>query len=148
MDTDFYITARSSKFPIDYAHSSEEAAALLLRHRDRHPDPIAESTADYFERSRAETLASFPLSRITRRFYEAMLGVLPPQSVWGTAGFFLSEAATQSVHAQFIEFNGRTYGGYADLARESRKTWTIADIVALEAGADEHTVTLDWFPAD
>ena len=77
MDTDFYITARSSKFPIDYAHSSEEAAALLLRHRDRHPDPIAESTADYFERSRAETLASFPLSRITRRFCEAIVAGAP-----------------------------------------------------------------------
>ena len=148
MDADFYITARSSKFPIDYARSSEEAAALLLRHRDRYPDAIAEPTADYFERSRAETLASFPLSRITQRFYDAMLNALPPQYLKGADGFFLSEAATQRIHAQFIEYGGRAYAGYADLARESRKLWTVADILALEAGADEQTATLDWFPAD
>src|SRR3546814_3994826 len=73
MDTNFYITARSSKFPLDYAHSREDAAALLARHRDRHPDAVVESTNAYFERTRAETLASFPLSRITQRFYDAML---------------------------------------------------------------------------
>src|SRR3546814_6629603 len=67
MDTNFYITARSSKFPLDYAHSREDAAALLARHRDRHPDAVVESTNAYFERTRAETLASFPLSRITQR---------------------------------------------------------------------------------
>src|SRR3546814_1913809 len=44
MGTDFYITARSSKFPLDHAHSREEAAALLVRHRDRHPDAIVEPT--------------------------------------------------------------------------------------------------------
>lgn len=103
MDADFYITDRSSKFPIDHARSSEEAAALLMRHRDRYPDAIAEPTADYFERSRAETLASFPLSRITQRFYDAMLNALPPQYVRGATGFFLSEPATQRIHAQFID---------------------------------------------
>src|SRR3546814_12664334 len=58
MGTDFYITARSSKFPLDHAHSREEAAALLVRHRDRHPDAIVEPTDTYFERSLAEILAS------------------------------------------------------------------------------------------
>src|SRR3546814_877317 len=91
MGTDFYITARSSKFPLDHAHSREEAAALLVRHRDRHPDAIVEPTDTYFERSLAEILASFPLNRITRRFYDAMIGVLPPQYIRGAAGFFLSE---------------------------------------------------------
>lgn len=148
MGTDFYITARSSKFPIDHAHSRKEAAALIERHRDRHPDAIIEPTDTYFELSRAETLASFPLSRITRRFYDAMIGVLPPQYLRGAAGFFLSEAATQSIHAQFIEHDDRTYGGYADLARDSRKIWTVDDIVELECHADESTPTLDWFPAD
>src|SRR3546814_12680903 len=108
MDTNFYITARSSKFPLDYAHSREDAAALLARHRDRHPDAVVESTNAYFERTRAETLASFPLSRITQRFYDAMLGVLPQQYIKGVAGFFLSEAATQNIHAQFIVHGGRS----------------------------------------
>lgn len=147
MGTDFYITARSSKFPLDYAHSREEAAVRLDRHRNRHPDAIVESTGSYFERSRNETLASFPLSRITPRFYDAMLGVLPPQYIRGAAGFFLSEAVTQSIHAQFIAYGERTYGGYADLARDSRKIWTIADIIELECRIDESTSTLDWFPA-
>src|SRR3546814_4312053 len=87
-------------------------------YRDRHPDAIVEPTDTYFERSLAEILASFPLSRITRRFYDAMIGVLPPQYIRGAAGFFLSEAATQSIHAQFIKHGGRTYGGYADLRSE------------------------------
>src|SRR3546814_16239188 len=94
MDTNFYITARSSKFPLDYAHSREDAAALLERHRDRHPDAVVESTNAYFERTRAETLASFPLCRIQQRFYDALLGVPAPQSIKDVAGFFLSEAAT------------------------------------------------------
>lgn len=148
MSTDFYITARSSNFPLDHAHSREEAAALLPRHRDHHPDAIVEPTDTYFERSRAETLASFPLNRITRCFYDAMIDVLPPQYIRGAAGFFLSEAAAQSIHAQFIEHGGRTYGGYADLARASRKIWTIADILELESRADAHILTLDWFPGD
>lgn len=148
MDTNFYITARSSKFPLDYAHSREDAAALLARHRDRYPDAVVESTNAYFERTRAETLASFPLSRITQRFYDAMLGVLPPQYIKGVAGFFLSEAATQNIHAQFIVHGGCTYGGYADLARESRKIWTIADVLELESRAGARTLTFDWFPGD
>ena len=148
MDTDFYITSRSSKFPLDHARNKDQAAALLERHRASHPDAIAEPTQAYFERSRSETLASFPLCRITRRFYEAMLGVLPPQYIRGASGFFLCEAATQGIHAQFLEHGGRTYGGYADLARETRKAWTIDDIVELETRADERTRTFDWFPDD
>ena len=147
MATGYYITARVSKFPLDYAVSSEEAQALLKHHQAVHPDATIEPMDSYFERSRAETLALFPLSRITRRFYEAMLGVLPPQYMSGVAGFFLSEAVTERIHAQFIEYNGRTYGGYADLARETRRIWTIADIVALESQAGDRTPTLDWFPA-
>src|SRR3546814_11780191 len=122
MDTNFYITARSSKFPLDYAHSREDAAALLARHRDRHPDAVVESTNAYFERTRAETLASFPLSRITQRFYDAMLVVLPPQYLKGVAGFFLSEAATQNIHAQFILHCVCPSAVYTNLAREPRTT--------------------------
>ena len=141
----FYITAQSSRYPLDHGKSREEAAALLERYRDVHPGAITEPTSTYFERTRAETLASFPLSRITRRFYDAMLSVLPPQ-LSSAAGFFLCEAATQRIHAQFIEHGGRRYGGYADLARGSRKIWTIADIIELECRADERNPTLDWFP--
>src|SRR3546814_19623096 len=54
MGTDFYITARSSTFPLDPAHSRAEAAALLVRHRDRHPDAIVAPTHTYFARSLAE----------------------------------------------------------------------------------------------
>lgn len=148
MEGDFYITHPSSKFPIDHASSREDAALLLTRHGDRYPGAVAEPTADYFERLRSETLASFPLSRITQRFYDAMLNALPPQYLRGAPGFFLSEAATLNIHAQFISHGGCTYGGYADLSRETRKIWTLADIQTLEAGADETTVTLDWYPAD
>src|SRR3546814_10843462 len=99
MDTNFYITARSSKFPLDYAHSREDAAALLARHRDRHHDAVVESTNTYFERTRAETLASFPLSRIPQRFYDAMLVVLPPQYIQGVAR---SEAHTSKLRSLLI----------------------------------------------
>src|SRR3546814_19617255 len=74
-----------------------------------------------------------------------MIGVLPPQYIRGAAGFFLSEAATQSIHAQFIKHGGRTYGGYADLARGSRKIWTIADLAELESRAAARTPTPGWF---
>src|SRR3546814_6098445 len=77
-----------------------------------------------------------------------MRGVLPPQYIKGVAGFFLSEAATQNIHAQFIVHGGCTYGGYADLARESRKIWTIADVLELESRAGARTLTFDWFPVD
>src|SRR3546814_70632 len=148
MDTNFYITARSSKFPLDYAHSREDAAALLARHRDRHPDAVVESTNAYFERTRAETLASFPLSRITQRFYDAMLGVLPPQYIKGVAGFFLSEAATQNIHAQFIVHGVCTYGGYAARGGGLRKVLDIVDVPDLESRARPLNLTVDWFPGD
>jgi len=148
MSTGYYITSQATKFPIDYACGAEEAAMRLARHRDQYPDAVIESTELYSARSRAETLASFPLSRITRRFYDAMLEVLPPQYVRGVAGFFLSEAATQTIHAQFIEHRGRTYGGFADLARDSRMVWTIGDIAALENRTGEEIPALDWFPPD
>src|SRR3546814_12694967 len=77
-----------------------------------------------------------------------MLGVRPPQYIKGVAGFFLSEAATQNIHAQFIVHAGCTYGGYADLARESRKNCTNADVLELESPAGARTLTFDWFPGD
>src|SRR3546814_4841304 len=121
---------------------------MLVRHRDRHPDAIVEPTDTYFERSLAEILASFPLNRITRRFYDAMIGVLPPQYIRGAAGFFLSEAANQSIHAQFIKHGGRTYGGYADLAPGTRNILAIAKHAALESTPDAPTPPPGGYPAD
>lgn len=146
MSTDFYITSPSSKFPLDHAGNEDDAAALLEQYREACPGAVAEPTDVYFARMRASTLASFPLSRISRRFYETMLEILPPQYVSGAAGFFMSEAVTQGVHAQFIEYDGQTYGGYADLARSTSKIWTTADIIALERELDGHGAPLDWFP--
>ena len=148
MDTNFYITARSSKFPLDYAHSREDAAALLARHRDRHPDAVVESTNAYFERTPAKTWAHFPSAGPAVVLQGVLGAFLPPQYIKGVAGFFLSEAATQNIHAQFIVHGGCTYGGYADLARESRKIWTIADVLELESRAGARTLTFDWFPGD
>ncbi|MFC3216118.1 hypothetical protein [Novosphingobium panipatense] len=79
-------------------------------------------------------MASFPLSRITQRFYDAMLGVLPPQYIKGVAGFFLSEAATQNIHAQFIVHGGCTYGGYADLARDPARSGPLPTSLNSKAG--------------
>src|SRR3546814_20079274 len=103
MGTDFYITARSSKFPLDHAHSRDEAAALLVRHRDRHPDALVEPTDTYFVRQLAEILASFPLHRLTRRFYDAMIDVLPTPYISGVPGSFLADPATQPLTSQFLQ---------------------------------------------
>src|SRR3546814_15077587 len=145
MYTNVYMTAAAQKFPLDSAHRREDAAALLARHRDRHPDAVVESTHPDFERTRAETLASFLLSRITQRFYDAMLGVLPSQYIKGVAGFFITDAATQNIHAQFIVNGGCTYRGHADLARQSRKTQLIAVLLDFETRAELHTLTFAWF---
>jgi len=76
-----------------------------------------------------------------------MLGVLPPIYRRGAPGFFVSEAVTASIHSQFIEYRGRHYAGYADLAPDGR-TWTYSDIDRLEAAANASTPTLSWFPPD
>ncbi len=61
---------------------------------------------------RAAALARFPLSRVSEAFHDEMLGVLPPVHMRGAAGFFVSEAVTNDVHAQFVEHRSRFYGAY------------------------------------
>jgi hypothetical protein len=52
---------------------------------------------------RGRTLAQFPLSRVTEVFHDEMLGVLPPAHIRGAAGFFVSEAVAEDIHAQFVQ---------------------------------------------
>ena len=101
--------------------------------------------ADYHAGATAKALAEFPLSRVTEDFYDQMLNVLPPVHRRGCPGFFVSEALTLNVHAQFISHNGRYYGGNADLSTGGR-TWSIDDVDALEASLDPATPPLSWYP--
>ena len=94
--------------------------------------------------ARAAALAHFPLSRVSEAFHDEMLGVLPPVHCRGAAGFFVSEAVTGDVHAQFVACNGRFYGAY--VALRDRATWiTHAAIAAFDAAHPDPPV-LDSYP--
>lgn len=102
-------------------------------------------SSDY-DPARAAALAQFPLSRVSEAFHDEMLGVLPPVHCRGAAGFFVSEAVTDDVHAQFAACNGRFYGAY--VARRDPATWiTRAAIDAFDAVHPDPPV-LDWYPAE
>jgi hypothetical protein len=61
-------------------------------------------------------------------------------------GFFVSEAVTDDVHAQFVEHGGRFYGAY--VALRDPATWiTHAAIAAFDAAHPDPPV-LDWYPAE
>ncbi|MCP5385071.1 MAG: hypothetical protein H6919_02870 [Sphingomonadaceae bacterium] len=95
---------------------------------------------------RAAALARFPLSRVSEAFHDEMLGVLPPVHVRGAAGFYVSEAVTDDVHAQFVACHGRFYG--ANVALRDPASWiTHAAIAAFDAAHPDPPV-LDWYPAD
>lgn len=127
--SDHYIMTASSQYPQTYV--AEGAEAFLV-------------TCDAYLKCEVErTMAKFPLTRVTQRFYEHMLGVLPPIYSRFSPGWFVSEAVVQRVYTQFIEHNGRYYAGYANLGADP-KCWTIADIEALEATGNATEV--DWFP--
>ena len=101
---------------------------------------------DVSDPDRAAALARFPLSRVSEAFHDEMLGVLPPVHVRGAAGFFISEAVTEDVHAQFVEHRSRFYGGY--VALRDPATWvTLAAIAAFDAAHPDPPV-LDWYPAE
>jgi hypothetical protein len=98
------------------------------------------------DRDRAAALARFPLARVSEAFHDEMLGVLPPVHVRTAAGFFVSEAVTDDVHAQFVEYRGRFYGAY--VALRDPATWiTHAAIAAFDAAHPAPPV-LDWYPGD
>ena len=145
MTNTIYIAAPDSCWPLGYAEDEARAQRKLLAIQSDYPDAAIVSCEEFWRRNKQSTLRSFPLSRVTEQFHDDMLGVLPPVYRRGHPGFFISEAATQSVHAQFIAYNGRYYGGYADISSGGR-CWTHADIDALEASAEANTPTLSWYP--
>lgn len=93
---------------------------------------------------RAASLARFPLSRVTEAFHDEMLGVLPPCHIAGMPGFCVSEAVDEDVHAQFVECNGRFYGGY--VAIRDPATWITLTRIAEFDAAHGHAAELAWFP--
>lgn len=93
---------------------------------------------------RARTLAQFPLSRVTEVFHDEMLGVLPPVHIRGAAGFFVSEAVTADIHAQFVHRDGRFYGSY--VALRDPATWITSARIAAYDAANPNAVELAWYP--
>ncbi|MBA3054670.1 MAG: hypothetical protein FP826_07010 [Sphingomonadales bacterium] len=93
---------------------------------------------------RARTLAQFPLSRVTKVFHDEMLGVLPPVHIRGAAGFFVSEAVTADIHAQFVHRDGRFYGSY--VALRDPATWITSARIAAYDVDNPNAVELAWYP--
>ena len=94
--------------------------------------------------SREAVLASFPLSRVTEAFFHEMLGVLPPAHITGVPGFFVTEAVSEDIHAQFVAAGGRFYGGYVGL-RDRAGLITHARIAEFDT-AHPDAVELAWYP--
>ena len=147
MNQPVYITSPSSRWPLEYANDEADARSKLTKAQAEYPEAAIVTCDAYWEAEKARTMQTFPLSRVTVGFYEDMLGVLPPIYRRGQPGFFVSEAATQAVHAQFIEYNGRHYGSYANISPGGR-CWSHADIDVLETMADDTKLTLAWYPPD
>lgn len=95
---------------------------------------------------RAAVLARFPLSRVSEAFHDEMLGVLPPVHLRGAAGFFVSEAVTDDVHAQFVVCQGRFYGAY--VALRDPATWISHAAIAAYDATHPDPPVLNWYPAD
>ncbi len=94
--------------------------------------------------SREAVLARFPLSRVSEAFFDDMLGVLPPAHITGVPGFFVTEAVSEDIHAQFVHAGGRFYGGYVGL-KDRAGLITHARIAEFEA-AHPDAVELAWYP--
>ena len=94
--------------------------------------------------SREAVLARFPLSRVSEAFFDDMLGVLPPAHIAGAPGFFVPEAVSEDIHAQFVHAGGRFYGGYVGL-KDRTGFITHARIAAFDA-AHPDAVELAWYP--
>lgn len=92
----------------------------------------------------ARALASFPLSRVTETFHDEMLGALPPTHLRGVPGFFISEALSDGVHAQFVRRGGRFYGGYVAI-QDPASHITFERIAAFDAANPDPPV-LAWYP--
>ena len=94
--------------------------------------------------SREAVLARFPLSRVTETFFDDMLGVLPPAHIAGVPGFFVTEAVSEDIHAQFVHAGGRFYGGYVGL-KDRTGLITHARIAEFEADRPD-AVEVAWYP--
>ena len=92
----------------------------------------------------AELLARFPLSRVSEAFFHDMLGVLPPAHIAGVPGFFVIEAVSEDIHAQFVAAGGRVYGGYVGL-KDYAGLITHARIAEFDT-AHPDAVELAWYP--
>ena len=94
--------------------------------------------------SREAVLARFPLSRVSEAFFDDMLGVLPPAHIAGVPGFFVTEAVSEDIHAQFVAVGGRFYGAYVGL-KDRTGLITHTRIAEFEA-AHPDAVELAWYP--
>ncbi len=108
-------------------------------------------TTAYLAEARRNALTSFPLSRVTADFHDQMLHCLPPVHRRGIPGFFVSEAQTESVHAQFVKHQGQHYGAFVDVTldpTDPEGPITIAKIDAWRANPDnaDGRPALTWFP--
>ena len=94
--------------------------------------------------SREAVLARFPLSRVSEAFFDDMLGVLPPAHIAGVPGFFVTEAVSEDIHAQFVHAGGRFYGAYVGL-KDRAGLITHARIAEFDV-AHPDAVELAWYP--
>ncbi len=103
-------------------------------------------TQAYLAESKARALKSFPLSRVTEDFHDQMLEVLPPAYRKGAPGFFIIEAATDDVHAQFVAYRGKFYGGYVELSKP--ETYITREAIEAFETANPEAPILTWYPED
>ncbi len=115
-----------------------------FRITDDAPPEIDPETEHYLAETRQRALTGFPLSRITEDFYLAQLNCLPPVYKRNTPGFFISEAYTDNVHAQFIEHRGAHYAAYVDVTDPS----SLIGYPTIDAFHPEHCsdTPLSWYP--
>ena len=105
---------------------------------------MATTDAALLAAPREAVLASFPLSRVSEAFFDDMHGILPPAHIAGVPGFFVTEAVSEDIHAQFVHAGGRFYGGYVGL-KDRAGLITHARIAAFDA-AQPDAVELAWYP--
>jgi len=144
--SDHYIMTAKSQYPQTYVAEGADHAKVLADYCQQDPEAFLVTCEAYQKAEVERTMAKFPLTRVTERFYEHMLGILPPIYSRFSPGWFVSEPVVQRVYTQFIEHKGRFYAGYANLSMTDRKCWTIADIEALEASGN--VTEVDWFTED
>jgi len=143
--SDFYIAAPGQDYPLAYCPDQASGESELARICEQHAGAYIISP-DVFWNERAECeLARFPLTRVSEQFYDAQLTELPPIYLKNGPGFVVSEAVINRIHAQFFEWRGRFYAGYANLG-SPRKVWTYEDAEALECRPESEKPTLDWYP--